>query len=362
MLKLFWADLKMLLRNRQAFIWALIFPLIFTIIFGLFFGKNNNGFTGSIAIINQSSSELSKSINDGLHKSDLFTFKDEPNLDTAKEEVQKAKLSAVLFIPENFAKTGPDSSNKISIYFDPANAQTASVLTSFINSYLTEASFQIQHAKQLFVVDQVKTGSGNPFNYFDFVLVGILGMALMNGSIIGISITISKYREDKILKRITSTPVKGWQFIGAEVLSRLVLNVIQIGLILSVGVYFFHAHIYGNLAVVFALAMLGGILFQLIGFTIASFAKTADAAQSMSQAFSIPMMFLAGVFFPIDSLPRWLGNVVQYLPLAPLLRTLRNVALEGLSPFDNPINIILVFGWILVMLIIATLNFRLADE
>ncbi|MCL5794846.1 MAG: ABC transporter permease [Patescibacteria group bacterium] len=362
MLKLFVADLKMLFRNRQAFIWALIFPLIFTIIFGLFFGKNNSGFTGSITIINQSQSTLAKKIEDGLKSSDLFTFKDEPSLDTAKEEIQKSQLSAALFIPDNFAIQSPNSSNKISVYFDPANSQTGSVLTSFINNYLTQASFQIQNAKPLFEIEQVKTGSNNPFNYFDFVLVGILGMALMNGSIIGISVSISKYREDKILKRITSTPVKSWQFIGAEVLSRLVLNVVQIALILSVGVYGFHAHIYGNIFIVIALAILGGILFQLIGFFIASFAKTPDSAQSMAQTFAIPMMFLAGVFFPIDSLPKWLSSIVQYLPLAPLLRTLRGVALDGLSPFNNPINLIIILGWIILMLAITIFKFRLTDE
>lgn len=356
------ADLKMLFRNRQAFIWALIFPLIFTIIFGLFFGKNNNGFTGSLAIINQSDSTLAKNIEDGLKNSDLFTFKTESDLDAAKNDIQKSQLSAALFIPKDFATTGPDSSNKVSIYYDPANSQTGSVLTSFINNYLTQASFQIQKAKPLFEIEQVKTGSSNPFNYFDFVLVGILGMALMNGSIIGISITISKYREDKILKRILSTPVKAWQFISAEVLSRLILNLVQIGLILSVGVYLFHAHIYGNILTVILLALLGGILFQLIGFVIASFAKTPDSAQSMAQTFAIPMMFLAGVFFPIDSLPKWLANIVQYLPLAPLLRTLRGVALDSTSIFTNPINIILIVVWIIAMLIIAMLKFRFADE
>jgi ABC-2 type transport system permease protein len=164
------------------------------------------------------------------------------------------------------------------------------------------------------------------------------------------------------LKRITTTPVKTWQFITSEVLSRIVLNFFQIAIIILIGVKVFGAHIYGNLLIVMLFAILGAILFQLMGFCIASVSKTTDAAEGMATAINIPMMFLAGVFFPIDSLPRWLYSIVQYLPLAPLLRILRGVALESKSPFDNPINIVIVGAWIAALLIIATYKFRLTEE
>ena len=112
----------------------------------------------------------------------------------------------------------------------------------------------------------------------------------------------------------------------------------------------------------YALSLLGSILFQLIGFVIASFVKTTDAAQGAATAITIPMMFLGGVFFPIDSLPKWLFSVVQYLPIAPLLRVIRSVALDGASPFQNPTNIIIVLAWVAVVLVISSWRFRLNEE
>jgi len=147
-----------------------------------------------------------------------------------------------------------------------------------------------------------------------------------------------------------------------EVLSRLVLNFLQVSIILLVGKYVFDAHIYGSLLVIFPLALLGGILFQLIGFAVASIVKTTDAAQGAAMAITIPMMFLGGVFFPIDGLPKWLFSVVQYLPIAPLLRMLRTVVLEGGSPLTNPINMIIVLAWIVVCLFFASWKFRLNEE
>ncbi len=362
MLKLFLADLKMLLRNKQALFWALMFPLIFTIIFGLFFGKSNN-MAGSVAIVNKSGTELSKNLDKGLIDANILNVVEMDNIDEAKDQVSKSKLSAAVLIPEGFGNLAdPNSPKSITMYYDPSSSQATSILSAFFDKYLIGTSFALQNAKPIFSITQEKIGSNRPFSYFDFIMAGILGLALMNGSIMGMAVGISKYKEDKILKRITTTPLSTWKFLVAEVTSRLVLNIVQITLILTMGVFVFHGHVYGNLWVLIGIALLGAILFQLIGFVMAGFAKTADAAQGMAQAIAIPMMFLGGVFFPIDALPKWLFSVVQFLPIAPLLRMLRGISIDAVSPFSNPVNFEIIIGWIVAMSLLALWKFRLSDE
>lgn len=361
MFKLLAADLKMLVRNKQALFWSLFFPIIFIVIFGLFFGKGN-GISGSISIIDKGNNQVSQSIVKGLENSGIFTIKNNGDLEQAKSQIQAGKLSAVVYFPPGFGSQKTNSSNSVTIYYDPANASTSNILNTYIDKYITSYTYQVNHVKPQLMISSEKVNNNKTFTYFDFVLVGILGLALMNGSIIGIAVGISKYREDKILKRIVSTPLESWKFILAEVFSRLMVNVVQIGLILTVGIYVFGGHINGSLAIVVPLALLGGVLFQLMGFVIAAFAKTTDAAQGLAQVVTIPMMFLAGIFFPIDSLPTWLSNIVQFLPLAPLLRMLRTVAIEAGSPFQNPSNILIVLSWIAIALILSLYKFRLTDE
>lgn len=349
----------MLFRNKQSLFWAFMFPVLFTIIFGFFFGENTS--VGSVALVNDSSTQLAQNLDKSISDSTLFRVDKNIAENDIKNEIKKSKISAGIVIPEGFGNLSPDSPKSVKVIVDPGNAQANSVITGYVQSYLTQASFQIQGAKPVFNVDEEKT-SDRTLSYFDFVLAGILGLALMNSSVIGISVSMSRYREDKILKRITTTPLKTWKFIVAEILSRLIINVLQIGVVLSIGYFFFDAHIYGSIFVLLPVAMVGAILFQLLGFVVASLSKTTDAAQGMATAITIPMMFLAGVFFPIDTLPKWLYSVVQYLPLAPLLRIIRNVALEAGSPFDNPINALIVGGWIVVALTFSILKFRLSDE
>ncbi|MEK7143031.1 MAG: ABC transporter permease [Patescibacteria group bacterium] len=360
MIKLFVANLKMMIRGRQALFWSLFFPLMFTIIFGFFFGGNKTN-VGTVALINNSQTELATNIEKSMIDANLFKIQKETDINLAKDNLKKNKIISVVEIPADFGSQNPAASNQIMVINDPSNAQANMVVTGFLDKFLTAVNFRSQNAKPIYSI-KIETTADESLNYFDFVLVGLIGLALMNSSIQGIAITMAKNREDKILKRITTTPLKSWKFVFAEVLSRLVINLIQVSLILGIGIYFFDAHILGNIFLVFLFALLGGLLFQAIGFSVASFSRTTDAAQGMSVAISIPMMFLAGVFFPIDQLPKWLFSIVQYLPLAPLLRMIRQIALENTSPFINPSNIIIVLGWIVITLFIAIRKFRLADE
>lgn len=358
MWKLFISNLKMLARNRQSLFWVLFFPLMFTFIFGLFFSDNTS--MGTIAIINKSDSKVASGLVETLDKSEIFKTQNEDNLDIAKDEIKKSQVAAAVYIPEGFGLLPADPEKQVEIIYDPGS-QAYSGLNGLVGQYLTAVNFKVQNAVPVFS-SKLEPVSDRNLTYFDFILAGVLGLALMNSSIIGIGVNMAKYREDKILKRITTTPVKSWKFVLAEVLSRLMINFLQISIILAVGKFLFDAHIYGNIFIILLMAMVGAFLFQSIGFVVASFSKTADAAQGMAQAIALPMMFLAGVFFPIDSLPKWLYLIVQYLPLAPLLRILRGVMLEGNSVFFEPKNITIVIAWIVISLSISIWKFRLADE
>jgi len=359
MRKLFFANLKMIVRNKQNLFWSLAFPLMFTIIFGFFFGSETQS-AGKVALINNSNTEISKNLEKALEESEVFKIQKENSEDEGRKSLENNEVSSVMIIPKDFGSLVPNSPTEVKVISDPANMQAVSV-SSFVEMYLNQVNLKIQNARVIFSIKQESTVSGD-FTYFDFVLIGLIGLALMNSSVQGIAISMSNYREDKILKRITTTPLPSWKFVASEVLSRLVLNAIQIALVLFVGIYFFNANLYGNILLLGLFSMVGALLFLSIGFAVASFSKTADAAQGMSVAITIPMMFLAGVFFPIDSLPDWMFQIVRFLPLAPLLEMLREIGIENISPFTNPFNIILVLVWIIVGLFISIRKFRLSEE
>ena len=81
---------------------------------------------------------------------------------------------------------------------------------------------------------------------------------------------------------------------------RLLLAGVQTVIIVGIGVVFMEVGITGGPLAVAALVVLGALTFIALGYVIASFAKTEEAANGMTQIVSVPMMFLSGIFFPLE--------------------------------------------------------------
>ena len=361
MLKLVIANLKMMIRNKQSLFWSLVFPLIFTAIFGFFF-SNGSMNTGTVELINDSSSQLATSLASTLkNQSSIFKIEDQASVDSAKDLINKGKANAALVIPTGFGQVGSTGSDNLSVIYDPGSAQTKVAVEGVISGFLTQANYQATGTKPIFSFTEQTANSNVNFGYFDFVLVGIIGMAMMNSAVQGLAISMSRYKEDKILKRITTTPLPSWKFIVAQIIAQLLENLVQIGIIIFVGTKFFHAHI-GNLPALVAISLVAALLFQLMGFFIAAVSKNSDAAEGMATAIATPMMFLSGVFFSMDSLPKWFHSIVQYLPLSPLLNLMRSVSLENGHIMDNPNQTWLILGWIVGLLLLTIWRFRLNED
>ncbi len=361
MIKLIVANLKMMVRNKQSLFWSLVFPLIFTVIFGLFFGSGTMN-TGTVELVSNSDSKLSASLVDLLKSQDkIFKIDQQSNLDDAKALMKKGKAGAIVYIPAGFGDAGQSATTKLTVITDPGAAQTSVAVESVLGGFLTQANYQAFNIKPIFSFDEQKLDASSSFGYFDFVLIGIIGMAMMNSAVQGLAISMSRYKDGKILKRITTTPLPSWKFVVAQVISQLLENAVQVGIIVFVGVKFFHAHV-GNLPALLFLSLVAALLFQLLGFFIAAMSKNSNAAEGMATAITTPMMFLSGVFFPIDSLPKWFYGVVQYLPLSPLLRLMRLVSLESAKIWDNPRETWIILIWIVALLVLTIKKFKLNEE
>ena len=107
-------------------------------------------------------------------------------------------------------------------------------------------------------------------------------------------------RQKLILKRLAATPLKRWQLVGSNVLMRLLIALIQTVIIVGVGVVVLRRRDHRPLLLIAGFVMLGAVTFLALGYVIASFAKTEDAANGMTSVIQFPMMFLSGTFFPID--------------------------------------------------------------
>lgn len=363
MLALFLANIKMLLRNRQALFWSLVFPLIFVTVFGLF----DLGSIGStkIAIVDKANTPLSEQLIQNLQSIDFLkvdqTLAEEA---PARQALEAGRIDFVLVFPAELQGLAPGTISSsgpvvLTFLYDEANFRTNQLVSGVLSQFLDEANLQIAGASHFLSL----RGEGlrtKQTGYFDFVVPGILGMGVMVFSITFISTNIAQYREQKILKRMLATPLKVYKFFLAQVTAHLLLSIVQAAIILAVAVLVFGARIYGSYLWLLVLIVLSNIVFLNLGFIVGGLSKNVNAANGLSNVVSLPMMFFSGTFFPTDSLPSIVRTVVQYLPLTPLLDALRKVALDAQPIWATESEMALLGTWIIATSVLVVRFFKFA--
>jgi ABC-2 type transport system permease protein len=71
---------------------------------------------------------------------------------------------------------------------------------------------------------------------------------------------------------------------------------------------------------------------------------------------TLPMVFLAGVFFSLETAPRWLQQVARFLPLTYLADGLQDIAIRGHS-LGSTLPDLAVLGGVTLALAVLSLRF-----
>ena len=99
-------------------------------------------------------------------------------------------------------------------------------------------------------------------------------------------------------------------------------------------------------------------MFVPMGYLIAGLSRTQESVNGISQLINFPMMFLSGLFFPIEFVPVWLRPVVNALPLTYLADALRQIMVGATSAFTLQTDFLVLGSWLVVSALLALRLFR----
>ncbi len=217
----------------------------------------------------------------------------------------------------------PDGKGGFEYRYDPARPESVLAKTE-VNDALQSAA-----GRKDVVATEGVTSSEPGSRYIDFLIPGLLGMNLMNSGMWGIGFALVDMRQRKLLKRFVGTPMRRGDFLLAIMTSRLLLMVIEIGLLLVFGVIFFHMRVLGS---VFSIALIGGLgslTFGGVGLLTASRAQKIESISGLINLVMMPMWIFSGVFFSYERFPAVIHPLIKALPLTALNDALRASILEG---------------------------------
>ncbi len=332
MLALTIANVKMLARNRQAAFWALFFPLLLVLVFGLIDVRGVG--SGSLYVVDQAGAAESRRLAESLAAVELLELESGPYSEAeARQRVDDGDLDYLVVIPRGFAQAERESPAAVALIYQSRNAERNQLVDGVVRSRVAEAREGLPQAplSQLVNSEVIQVPD---VDYFDHVLMGLIGLGVMANSIISIAVRVSTYRNQAILKRLLVTPLPIWKYFVGEVAAHLAVAAVQVAIIMLVGVFVFGANIHGNVAWIFLIALLGSLVFLNIGFILSAWANSPAAASGMGNAIALPMMFFGGAFFSTASLPWVLPYAAQVLPLTPMLDALREVAIDSGQLWD----------------------------
>jgi ABC-2 type transport system permease protein len=278
------------------------------------------------------------------------------------EAMRQGDLRAVLIVPDGYeeaitaAATTPGPPVAITVYTDPTQQNQTADTFRFVETVLGRVNLEVS-GRGPAVIPAPRAIQTESLTFISYLVPSILGMALMQLGVFA-AIPLVADREKLILKRLNATPLQRWQLVGSNVLMRLLIALVQTVIIVTVGAIAFDVQISGSLVLVGGLVVLGSMAFIALGYVIAAFAKTEDAANGMTSVVQFPLMFLSGTFFPIDSMPEVLQGVARVLPLTYLSDALRQVMVGG-TPFSPLwICIAVLAGFLVACFAISARFFR----
>ncbi|HEV2399318.1 MAG TPA: ABC transporter permease [Candidatus Sulfotelmatobacter sp.] len=323
-------------REPEVVFWVFVFPLLLALGLGIAF-RNKPGDASSVAIVQWAGWQDAKNLLSSSPRHDQFKLQ-VLNDDEAKKGFRLGKFDLII---------EPDSKGGFTYQYDPARPESV-LAKSEVNDALQAAAGR-KDSVPATTVSSSEPGS----RYIDFLIPGLLGMNLMNSGMWGIGFALVDMRQRKLLKRFVGTPMRRTDFLLALASSRLLLMVIEVGLLLLFGVLFFHMRVLGSVGAIALIAGLGSLTFGGVGLLTASRAQKIESVSGLINLVMMPMWIFSGVFFSYERFPAVIQPLIKALPLTALNDALRASILEG-TP--------LVHQWprILVMIVWGGVSFVLA--
>jgi ABC-2 type transport system permease protein len=354
------AQLRLFSRNRQVLFWSLFFPIVFMVMLGSFFGKGSTGAL-KLFLVDQDQTIASKAFVTSLEATQAAKIIIGTETEQALTDLKHGENELIVVIPKGYgaalSKPVNEADAHIQLFYDETNVTTKMTGTLLINQVVDEISKKITDYKPVVTVHAEGVQSLN-LKYIDFLVPGIVAMMIMSNNLNGVAGQIASWRERGILRRMQSTPLHASSFIAAQITARLILNASQATIVLLVANLIFHTQVRGSWLLLLMFVVLGTLTFMSIGFIVAALAKTPESAGPIAGIISFPMLFLGGLFFPINNMPNWVQTIIKLFPIAHLstaMRQVMNVG-EGLAVLW-PQTLILA-GWVLVTFIISSLTFK----
>lgn len=317
-------------RDTGALGWSFIFPILMVIGFGYFFNISQNNLY-KVAYVGEKSinrsfiewvktDDLQKSINKlEIHKFDLvLDFNQTP-------------------IKYWMSKTSPKSQIAEKILLSDGGTK--------LNSTFSKTQ-----------VD------GKEVPYVQWLLPGLITMNATWMCLWGIGWVIVRQRKLGILKRFQSSPLTAFEYLCAQMSSRILILAGTGILVFALSYLIYPFTVKGSYLSLFLVYILGCLSLCSIGLLFATRSSSDEFVSGFLNFINFPMIFLSEIFFSLEGSAIWIQWLAKLMPLYQMTYAMRQIMNEGagLLQLLPSIGYLLIFSFIFTL--IGAISFKWSTQ
>ncbi|KPA14767.1 ABC transporter permease [Candidatus Magnetomorum sp. HK-1] len=327
-------------RDRASFGWNIVFPFLIILGFGIIFQRGGQRPYKVALLTPESPSKIESNIKNQICSHDLFEcipFKDK---NKAIEKLNNHKLDIII-------QNGNLPLNYWINTYSPNSIISEGLLVKLLTPQKERSKLITKQSIQ-----------SEPVYYIEWLFPGIISMGVMFSSLFGIGFTIVRYRQNGVLKRLKATPLTAFEYLCAQILSRLFLILLTNTILFTGCSWLFDFHCKGSLFHLLIFFSIGTIAVISLGLIIAARIQTEELANGLLNLITWPMMFLSEVWFSIEGAPKWVQDCANLLPLSHMTRGLRMIINDGAHLFELKIEILILCTMSIIFMAIGSGLFK----
>lgn len=202
-----------------------------------------------------------------------------------------------------------------------------------------------------------KTVEGQTYTQLQRAIGGVITVGLCATGLMGVPLTISGYREKKLLRRFQVSPTSPSLLMGVQALSNFTIAVLSTGMVFIVAKVIFNYEMIGSLGGFTVAYGIVGLSIYSIGTFIGSVSNSVKTTNLLCTLVYFPMFFLSGATVPYEILPKGLQVISSIMPLTMGIKLLKGVSL-GESLVNYRLEVVILLGLALLFTVASMKTFR----
>jgi ABC-2 type transport system permease protein len=381
-------DLIVLWRHKPRLLSIFIFPILMIALFG--YGMGGSIENIPVVVVKQTDGPVTDATLNAIKGMSLYDVRDiinDPQM--GREMVESGQVKAAIIMPSDYENLNSTNAKSVVVYVDSSDQMATQALIPVTQALFSQISSQIGMQKleamgvqstSVQVQSQgVQTSSPlaginlqnimNSINfqinkiygdikYIDFLVPAVLAMTIMMGAMMGMGESLAGERERGELARLFMTPTSVATVVGGKIISRLTIQIATAMVLIVAAIVLFGVTINGSMVLTILLMVLTALCFVGFGIMISARVGTQEDYIQMVMPFTMPMMFISGVFYPLETMP-WIFQKIAYLvPLTYANNALRGVMLKGAGIGDIWTSIAVLLGFTLLFFALGVTRFN----